>query len=224
MDRIDWSSAPESAIYERLADTTSRPPPPPPLPFLSTWPEFPTQPQPVQSGDYDEFLSQGAAPYTMAAPTTGCGICVFHYPACPNVNFFPLSFTQTLLFFSCRKQKKRRQKEEKEAYVTKPPNAFMLFMKEQRPNVGPQVRCKGSAAVNAFLGQKWKSLSEQAQAKYYDEAERLRLLHKQQHPEWSNRENYVKNPRRHRENMQTPHRNALTRNPTQDLLAVRRQR
>uniref|UniRef100_A0A3Q3VLG8 Voltage-gated delayed rectifier potassium channel KCNH4 n=1 Tax=Mola mola TaxID=94237 RepID=A0A3Q3VLG8_MOLML len=32
------------------------------------------------------------------------------------------------------------------------------------------------------------------------------------------------NPRRHRENMQTPHRNALTWNRTQDLLAVRQQR
>uniref|UniRef100_A0A3Q3VZI7 HMG box domain-containing protein n=1 Tax=Mola mola TaxID=94237 RepID=A0A3Q3VZI7_MOLML len=172
MDRIDLSSARESAIYDQL----------PPLPFLPTWPEFPTQPQP---GGYDGFLSQGAAPYTMAAPIT------YDELQCQQDTTYP-GPSYTLSVLSCRKQKKRRQKEENEIYITKPPNAFMLFMKEQRPNVGPLVRSKGSAAVNAFLGQKWKSLSEQAQAKYYDEAERLRLLHKQQHPEWSNRENYVR--------------------------------
>ena len=38
-------------------------------------------------------------------------------------------------------------------YVKKPPNAFMLFIREQRDNVDPELKKQGSAAVNVFLGQ-----------------------------------------------------------------------
>lgn len=37
-------------------------------------------------------------------------------------------------------------------YIKKPLNAFMLFMKEQRPTIAPELRKQGSGPVNAVLG------------------------------------------------------------------------
>ncbi|XP_044031476.1 transcription factor 7-like 1-B [Siniperca chuatsi] len=83
-------------------------------------------------------------------------------------------------------------------YVKKPPNAFMLFMKEQRPNVVAELNVSESAAVNTILGQRWKSLSNEEKAKYYEKAAKERLLHSQQHPNWSSRDNYGKKRKRMR--------------------------
>lgn len=64
-----------------------------------------------------------------------------------------------MFFFVClfvsvfdRKRNQTERPQKKQAYIKKPLNAFMLFMKEQRPTVRPAIRCQGSGAVNAFLG------------------------------------------------------------------------
>ncbi|KAM3599316.1 uncharacterized protein V6R79_003586 [Siganus canaliculatus] len=75
-------------------------------------------------------------------------------------------------------------------YVKKPPNAFMLFRKEQRPHIMAELNLNNSAAINTILGQRWKSLSAGEQARYHEEAEKERQLHLQQHPGWSCRNNY----------------------------------
>ncbi|TMS09488.1 Transcription factor 7, partial [Larimichthys crocea] len=36
----------------------------------------------------------------------------------------------------------------------------------------------------------WKSLTKEEQAKYYEQAQNLKEIHVQQHPEWSNKNNY----------------------------------
>lgn len=38
-----------------------------------------------------------------------------------------------------------------EVYIKKPPNAFMLFMTEQRPNISKELWRKGSSTVNSHL-------------------------------------------------------------------------
>lgn len=38
-----------------------------------------------------------------------------------------------------------------EGYIKKPLNAFMLFMKEQRPNISKELWRKGSGTVNSEL-------------------------------------------------------------------------
>ena len=38
--------------------------------------------------------------------------------------------------------------------MKKPLNAFMVFMKEQRPFIGPELRSKGNGVVNMVLAQK----------------------------------------------------------------------
>lgn len=40
------------------------------------------------------------------------------------------------------------------AYIKKPPNAFMLFLEEQRPYVAPELRRQGTSKVNKALGKK----------------------------------------------------------------------
>lgn len=40
------------------------------------------------------------------------------------------------------------------SYVKESSNASMLFMREQRLSVDAEIKSRGSAAVNAFLGQK----------------------------------------------------------------------
>ncbi|CAF94530.1 unnamed protein product [Tetraodon nigroviridis] len=93
---------------------------------------------------------------------------------------------------SSRKRKQAERPQKQQVYIKKPLNAFMLFMKEQRPTVRPSIRCQGSGAVNAFLGKVWKSLSKKEQEKYYEAAEKERFLHQQKYPGWSNKENYGK--------------------------------
>lgn len=39
-------------------------------------------------------------------------------------------------------------------YVKKPPNAFMMFRKEQRPLVMKETKIRDSAKVNTIIGQK----------------------------------------------------------------------
>ncbi|KAL7405054.1 hypothetical protein ABVT39_023238 [Epinephelus coioides] len=82
-----------------------------------------------------------------------------------------------------KKRKRDSQQDEDRPYIKKPPNAFMLFLKEQRANVRAEVGWRGSAALNTILGQRWGSLTKEQQAKYFSQAEKERLLHSQQHPE-----------------------------------------
>uniref|UniRef100_A0A3Q0R9X3 HMG box domain-containing protein n=1 Tax=Amphilophus citrinellus TaxID=61819 RepID=A0A3Q0R9X3_AMPCI len=89
-----------------------------------------------------------------------------------------------------------QQDDEDRVYVKKPPNAFMLFLKEQRPRLKAELTNSGSATVNAVMGERWKLLSEAEQAKYYEQAEEERLLHAQQHPQWSSKDSYGKKRRR----------------------------
>lgn len=39
-------------------------------------------------------------------------------------------------------------------YVKKPLNAFMVFMKEQRPYIDLELKSKGNGVVNMYLAQK----------------------------------------------------------------------
>ncbi|XP_035850110.1 transcription factor 7-like [Sander lucioperca] len=80
--------------------------------------------------------------------------------------------------------------------VKKPLNAFMLYMKETRHKVLQEGRERESATVNRILGRRWHALSRSEQSKYYDLAQKERLLHMQLYPGWSARENYGKRKRK----------------------------
>ncbi|XP_029689631.1 uncharacterized protein isoform X7 [Takifugu rubripes] len=98
---------------------------------------------------------------------------------------------QGLLLEMLRKRSKVQEEVEGgQPYVKKPLNAFMVFMKEQRPYIDLELKSKGNGVVNMYLAQKWKTMTKEQQAIYYEEADRQRQLHKQLYPEWSNRQNY----------------------------------
>ncbi|XP_076744128.1 transcription factor 7-like 1-B [Maylandia zebra] len=96
-----------------------------------------------------------------------------------------------LLWFTDLKRKCPAQQDEDGPYVKKPPNAFMLYLKEQRPKVIAELNIPGNAAVNAVVGQRWKSLSNDQKARYFKQAETERQNHAKEHPAWSTKENYV---------------------------------
>uniref|UniRef100_A0A087X805 Transcription factor 7 like 1 n=1 Tax=Poecilia formosa TaxID=48698 RepID=A0A087X805_POEFO len=95
------------------------------------------------------------------------------------------------------------QEEERKPHIKKPLNAFMLYMREERPKVVAQCKVKESATINQILGQRWHSLSKEEQAKYYDLARKERLLHSKLYPNWSARDNYGKKKKRKRVKSET---------------------
>ncbi|KAL7401764.1 hypothetical protein ABVT39_004397 [Epinephelus coioides] len=97
---------------------------------------------------------------------------------------------------SSKKRKREKEQSNEGPYVKKPLNAFMLFLKEHRANVDAELKGRGSAAVNTVLGQIWKSLTKEEQAKYFRQAETERVLHAQRHPEWSPSDNFGKKRKR----------------------------
>ncbi|XP_047229142.1 transcription factor 7-like 1-A isoform X2 [Girardinichthys multiradiatus] len=95
------------------------------------------------------------------------------------------------------------KEDERKPHIKKPLNAFMLYMREERPKVVAQCKVKESATINQILGQRWHSLSKEEQAKYYDLARKERLLHSKLYPNWSARDNYGKKKKRKRAKSET---------------------
>ncbi|XP_065821454.1 transcription factor 7-like 1-B isoform X3 [Labrus bergylta] len=95
------------------------------------------------------------------------------------------------------------REEEKKPHIKKPLNAFMLYMREERPRVVAQCKVKESATINQILGQRWHSLTKEEQAKYYEMARKERLLHSKLYPGWSARDNYGKKKKRKRSKSET---------------------
>lgn len=58
-----------------------------------------------------------------------------------------------LLLF-CREENPGQQLKDNLTYIKKPPNAFMLFLEEQRPHVAPELKRQGTSKVNKALGKK----------------------------------------------------------------------
>ncbi|BFZ03752.1 hypothetical protein BsWGS_06792 [Bradybaena similaris] len=81
--------------------------------------------------------------------------------------------------------------QKKKNHIKKPLNAFMLFMKEQRPKVIAECTLRESSAINQILGRRWHALDRSEQAKYYEMARKEKELHLQLYPGWSARDNYA---------------------------------
>jgi len=81
--------------------------------------------------------------------------------------------------------------QKKKNHIKKPLNAFMLFMKEQRPKVIAECTLRESSAINQILGRRWHALDRSEQSKYYEMARKEKELHLQLYPGWSARDNYA---------------------------------
>ena len=72
-------------------------------------------------------------------------------------------------------------------HIKRPMNAFMVFSHIERKKIieiQPDIH---NAEVSKALGRRWKELNSEGKEPYVQEAERLRLLHMQEYPEYKYR-------------------------------------
>ncbi|KAF1743488.1 hypothetical protein MXB_2681 [Myxobolus squamalis] len=83
-------------------------------------------------------------------------------------------------------------------HIKKPLNAFMLYMRDVRPEVLKQVPHKDSTTINQMIGKMWQALSKPEQALYFEKARQERERHKIMYPEYNPRDYYAQNLKKRR--------------------------
>ena len=75
-------------------------------------------------------------------------------------------------------------KKHKLNHIKRPMNAFMVWSQLERRKITEVTPDKHNAEISKELGRRWKMLPDQARQPYIDEAERLRLLHQKEYPDY----------------------------------------
>ncbi|PAV57564.1 hypothetical protein WR25_03420 [Diploscapter pachys] len=90
-------------------------------------------------------------------------------------------------------RRSREHKPKKDDHIKKPLNAFMWFMKENRPKLMEEqgYKEKQSAELNKELGKRWHALDKEEQQRYYDMAKKESEEHRMKHPTWTAKDNYA---------------------------------
>jgi hypothetical protein len=69
-------------------------------------------------------------------------------------------------------------------HIKRPMNAFMVWSQLERRKIVENNPDKHNAEISKELGRRWKGSDEETRQTYIDEAERLRLLHQKEYPDY----------------------------------------
>jgi hypothetical protein len=75
-------------------------------------------------------------------------------------------------------------KKHKLNHIKRPMNAFMVFSQVERRKIIAVTPDKHNAEISKELGRRWKLLPEEKRQPYVDEAERLRMMHQKEYPDY----------------------------------------
>jgi len=75
-------------------------------------------------------------------------------------------------------------KKHKLNHIKRPMNAFMVWSQLERMKIREVTPDKHNAEISKELGRRWKLLPEEARQPYIEEAERLRILHQKEYPDY----------------------------------------